>query len=438
MSAQSPSEKVDPKQKERIFDRGRRFFIGINSEALRKIYKHIYKHSGPSKNARLPRENKKSMTEYSGSSLALLKTLKRYPHRQNEVLQAWDAADELILEHLNTSFTGIPQSQSRILILGDSFGALGCAFAQNSESGISVTSYTDSYVAAEGARRNSLGNVQPLSALSEIQGLYDFVLLKIPKNLSYLEDLLTSVSRHLKPGGALICGLMVKHQTPAVFDLIARFIGPTRTSLAQKKARLIFAEKIQPEVASRYPIQVKIEGFEQTFTHHSNLFSREKLDIGTRFFLEHLPTGSFETILDLGCANGILGIAAKKRCPDARVLFSDDSRMATLSAEENFKKFFPGAVGGADFIWTNCFEKQKPDSVDLVLCNPPFHQGTTVGDFIAHQMFRDSHAALKKGGLLRVIGNGHLHYPKTLERIFGASHVVAKSPKFTIIDAIKT
>jgi len=377
------------------------------------------------------------MADLTRSHFILSKSLKRYPHRNHEVLQAWDAADELILEHLNTSLSEVFQPQSRILILGDSFGALSCALSQNSEWGGIVTSYTDSFVAAEGARRNSHGQVQPLSTLTDIQGHYDLVLLKLPKNLSFLEDLLATISRHLRPGGSLVCGVMVKHQTPAIFDLIARFIGPTRTSLAQKKARLIFSELSKPGAQSRFPLQVHIEGFKAPFTHHSNLFSRERLDIGTRFFLEHLPQGKFETILDLGCANGIVGIAAKIRHPQALILFSDDSRMALLSAEKNFRTYFPNSDGDATFIWTNCFENQPSESVDLILCNPPFHQGTTVGDFIAHQMFKDSYKALKKGGLIRVIGNGHLHYPKTLERIFGSSRIVARSPKFTVVEAQK-
>jgi 16S rRNA G1207 methylase RsmC len=363
--------------------------------------------------------------------------LKRYPHRQNEVLQAWDAADELIIEHLNASWGEQLRPQSRILILGDGFGALGCTLTQDSELNLSVTSYTDSFVAAEAARRNSHGNIQAVSSLSEIEGLYDIVLLKIPKSIAFLEDLLATVSRHLKPGGTLVCGVMVKYQTPAVFERIAHFIGPTRTSLAQKKARLIFSELTKPAAASPFPTQVPIEGFEHAFTHHSNLFSREKLDIGTRLFLDHLPSGHFETILDLGCANGVLGIAAKKKFPGAKILFSDDSRMALLSAQESFRRYFPHATQEAEFIWTNCFENQPPESVDLILCNPPFHQGTTVGDFIARQMFRDAYKALKKGGRLRVIGNGHLHYPKTLERIFGASQVIARSPKFTVVEAQK-
>jgi 16S rRNA G1207 methylase RsmC len=231
---------------------------------------------------------------------------------------------------------------------------------------------------------------------------------------------------------------MIKHQANSSFDLLNKYIGETSTSLAKKKARLIFANFQRKPVSSPYPLSVKLEGFKLPFTHHSNLFSREKLDIGTRFFLEHIPQGDFKTILDLGCANGIIGIAAKQTHPSAKILFSDESQMAIQSAGANFKTYFPAAKPEeAEFYWTHCFEDGKPGSIDLVLCNPHFHQGNTMGDFIAWQMFTDSHRALAPGGMIRVIGNTHLKYPQTLKKIFGNYETVATNGKFTIVDAYK-
>jgi 16S rRNA G1207 methylase RsmC len=81
-------------------------------------------------------------------------------------------------------------------------------------------------------------------------------------------------------------------------------------NLQKEKARLVFAQFEKQESKSLYPKQVLIEGFDKPFTHHSNLFSREGLDIGTRFFLQHIPKSDFKSIIDLGCANGIVGTYA--------------------------------------------------------------------------------------------------------------------------------
>jgi 16S rRNA G1207 methylase RsmC len=230
---------------------------------------------------------------------------------------------------------------------------------------------------------------------------------------------------------------MLKHQADASFELLAKRIGPTTTSLAQKKARLIFAKPEREPSPCPSPIEVAVDSFEHPMRNLSNLFSRERLDIGTRFFLDHIPVGPFRDILDLGCGNGILGIAAKRRNPTARVQFSDDSRMAIESARENYQAFFPDRPDDARFHWTHCFEDGEPNSLDLVLCNPPFHQGTTVDDSVAWRMFKDAHRALRPGGTLRVIGNSSLRHSDRLKKVFGNCHTVATNAKFTITDSIK-
>lgn len=364
----------------------------------------------------------------TGPNLLLLSemNLRRYPARSGDSLQAWDAADELVVEHATT----LGLAGKKILVVGDTYGAISCALAEYSPS-----SYTDSFLAAEGIAMNSGGRLRATSRFEELIGPYDLVLLRVPKNLSFLEDTLARLGAIVRPGTPLVAAYMIKHQANSAFDLIAKYFGETRTSLAKKKARLIFAEFSREPVASPYPLSLSVAGFEKPFVNHSNVFSREKLDLGTRFFIEHLPRGDFRTILDLGCGNGIVGIAAKLRNPGANLVFTDESRMAVLSAEANHLAFFPGA--SAEFHWTNSFEKGASGSVDLALCNPPFHQGNTVGDFVAREMFRDAHRVLSPGGTLRVIGNSHLHYPEILRRLFGDAKIVAKNPKFTVVETRK-
>ena len=361
----------------------------------------------------------------SVNPLGIPSELKRYPYSKKDLLKAWDSADELLLEHLSR----MELREKRILILGDQFGALSCALE-----GLNVTSYSDSYVSHRGIALNSQGRLTLLNDLSALSGLYDLVLIRIPKNMSFFEDQLCCLSQHLHRQSQIVCGYMVKHQTNTSFELLDKLIGPTRTSLAKKKARLIFVEFQRNPVESHYPLRVPIPNFEVPFVNHSNLFSRERLDIGTRFLLEYIPQGGFKSILDLGCANGIIGIAAKRMNPAARIIFSDDSNMAIQSARANYRNYFPDE---AQFLWTNCFERQAAASVDLVICNPPFHQGTTLGDSTARQMFADARHALVPGGLLRVIGNQHLQYPTTLKRIFGNNAIVDRNQKFVIVDAFK-
>ncbi len=356
--------------------------------------------------------------------------LERYPVRARELLQAWDSADELILEHLSTQ----ELSGKRILILNDSFGALSAAL-QNFD----ITSYSDSFVSSQALKQNTSGKIRSIHLLSELEGTYDWVLIRIPKNLSFFEDELCHLSAHLNTESKIVCGYMLKHQANSSFDLLNKIIGTTTTSLAKKKARLIFCGFDRGLRASPYPLAVSLDGFEKKFINHSNVFSREKLDIGTRFFLDHTTSDILDvhSILDLGCGNGALGIHAHRLNPNTHITFADESSMAIESARANFTAHF-GDAANVHYQWTNSFEDGEIDSQDLVLCNPPFHQGTTVGDFIAHQMFNDAKRVLRKNGRLRVIGNTGLGYPKILANLFGKKpEIVAQNSKFTIVDVFR-
>jgi 16S rRNA G1207 methylase RsmC len=356
--------------------------------------------------------------------------LKRYPENKDPNLRAWDAADELILSELN-SFS---LTDSKILLINDSFGALATTLSE-----FNIQSYSDSYIShratLENLQSNDLSQLQLYKDLDDLKDKYDLIIIKLPKNLSYLEDILALINPLMSDGAQLICGGMIKHMPKGAFDLIQKYIGETSTSLAKKKARLIFAKRERHIQASPFPNQLKVEGLEDTLTNHSNLFSSEKLDIGTRFFLQNIPNNLTGNILDLGCANGVIGIKAKLLNPSAHIIFADESYMAIKSAKENFKKFFEGSE--ASYIWSNCYEDSDLDKVDTVLCNPPFHQGNTVGDFIAWQMFHDALHALNPGGLLRVIGNRHLGYHVKMKKIFKNSELINQNKKFVIIDSHK-
>lgn len=170
--------------------------------------------------------------------------------------------------------------------------------------------------------------------------------------------------------------------------------------------------------------------------NHANLFCREGLDIGTRAFLPHLPKSlAARRVADLGCGNGVLGIAHALANPQDELTLVDESYMAVQSAAENWRAALgecPVTIRAGDGL-----AEQAPESLDLVLCNPPFHQQQVVGDFLAWRMFTQARAALVTGGELWIVGNRHLGYHGKLKRLFRGVEQVAATPKFVILKAIK-
>lgn len=364
--------------------------------------------------------------------------LSRWPRRSSDPLRAWDAADEYLLDQLVQG--GALVEGVRPLLLNDACGALAAALVD-----FSPVSVSDSWTSQQATRANFEANKLDLGAVTLLDSLATLptglkpVVIKIPKSHALLEQQLHRIRAVMKPGDALLAGGMAKHIHTSTLALFERIIGPTNTSLARKKARLVFAEFEEnlkvPE--DPYPLTCSLDELGITVLNHANVFSREKLDIGTRFFLQHLPSlKPGAQVVDLGCGNGLLGVMAARTYADASVLFVDESHMAVASARANVESLVEGD-DRCEFRVSYCLDGVHSESADVVLNNPPFHQQHAVGDEVAWKMFTESLRVLREGGELYVVGNRHLGYHNKLKRLFGQCETVASNQKFVILKAIK-
>ncbi len=363
--------------------------------------------------------------------------LQRLPKRKNEKLRAWDAADEYLLQHVFENFS--LSATDKTLILNDSFGALAIALHA-----ISPISISDSFLSQQATRFNLIANNLPEDCLQLRNSLdwsnhpVDMVLIKVPKTLALLEDQLIRLQPLLTGKTKIIAAGMVRAMPVSVWKLMEQYIGVTRPSLARKKARLIFVSvnSQQKRAENPYPVYYQLENTDYQICNFANVFSRDSLDIGTRFLLQHLPKNTAaNTIVDLGCGNGILGLMLASNHASAQIYFVDESYMAVASAKETFQSAFTERQ--ATFCVADGLSGFDSKTMDLIVCNPPFHQQNIVGNQIALMMFKQSHRVLRSEGELWVIGNRHLGYHIELKKIFSSCEVIASNDKFVIWRMIK-
>ncbi len=367
--------------------------------------------------------------------------LTRFPEDPRDRLRAWDASDEYLLAHLAEQ--DVPLSGT-VVVVGDHWGALVTALAAHRP-----TQITDSWLAQEATRANLArhgvepGAVRLLTTQDPPPDRVDVLLVRVPKSLALLEDQLLRLAPAVHEGTVVVGTGMVREIHTSTLELFERILGPTRTSLARRKARLILCtpEPSAERSANPWPYTYTLPdgvgtASGSTVVNHAGVFCADRLDIGTRFFLAHLPGGRGpRRVVDLGCGNGVVGTAVALANPEAEVLFVDESFQAVASAEATFKA--NGVPGHAEFRVGDGMAGVPDGSVDLVLNNPPFHSHQATTDATAWRMFTGARRALRPGGELWVVGNRHLGYHVKLRRLFGNSEVVASDPKFVVLRAVR-
>ncbi|VTR55044.1 Ribosomal RNA large subunit methyltransferase G [Serratia fonticola] len=166
--------------------------------------------------------------------------LERYPQQEEATqLQAWEAADEYLLQQLENVDIG----ERPVLIFNDNFGTLACALH-----GYKPYSISDSYMSQLATRHNlklnelDVEQVTLQDSLAELPANPAVVLIRIPKALALLEQQLRALRDVVAPDTLIVAGAKARDVHTSTMQVFERVLGPTRTSLAWKKARLIYCQ----------------------------------------------------------------------------------------------------------------------------------------------------------------------------------------------------
>jgi len=361
--------------------------------------------------------------------------LKRFPETDDvNPLQAWEAADEYLLQQLDETEISGP-----VLIFNDAFGALACALVDHTPFSIG-DSYLSELATRENLRHNELdeGSVTFLDSTAAYPAAPGVVLIKIPKTLALLEQQLRALRQVVTPETRIIAGTKARDIHNSTLELFEKILGPTTTTLAWKKARLVNCTFNAPALNDvQETLSWTLDGTPWTIHNHANVFSRTGLDIGARFFLQHLPENLEGEIVDLGCGNGVIGLTLLEKNPEAQVVFVDESPMAVASSRLNVETNMPDAQDRCEFMINNALSGVEPYRFNAVFCNPPFHQKHALTDHIAWEMFHHARRCLKTNGELYIVANRHLDYFHKLKKIFGNCATVATNSKFVVLKAVK-
>lgn len=353
--------------------------------------------------------------------------LTRWPPRDDDPLQAWDGADRYLIEALQERGVDGP-----VLVVDDAFGAIGTALAGRCR--VWGDSELGRLALAANVARNERPAVPWIPMTSTPPGDVVAVLGRLPRSGRRLQWIVRQLAAVLEVGTPVIFGAKSKQVQKSAVAAIDAALGPAASTRARHRARLIVAEwdgRAAPTLGAKtWEVEPGL-----VVRAWPGVFGEERLDGGTRLLLPHVPAEVAGTIVDLGCGAGPLGLVAARRSPAATVVFRDASWLAVDSARRAFEQ--AGLANEARFEAADVLDGVPTGTVDVVLCNPPFHQGTTVSRRVAAHMFKESRRVLRGGGRLLVVGNRHLGYHAALKGLFGGVKTVASDRRFVVLEATR-
>lgn len=211
-----------------------------------------------------------------------------------------------------------------------------------------------------------------------------------------------------------------------------RIFGSSKTVSVKGGLRLIASEKTKKIISKEQENSLfKLTFREKNYSFYSStgVFSKKKIDEGTKLLLENLEKIKGKKILDFGCGIGVIGIVLAKENPKAEILLIDSDFTSVELTKKNLEL---NEIKNAKVLLSDGFQKVKR-KFDLIASNPPTHEKR---EFL-EKFVLDSKKFLEKNRKLILVLNKAVFLEKELKEVFGNHKILAEGKEHKVIKAVK-
>lgn len=165
------------------------------------------------------------------------------------------------------------------------------------------------------------------------------------------------------------------------------------------------------------------------FLTSSSVFSKRRIDLGTRVLIEAMILPQSGSVLDIGCGYGAVGITAAKVNPSLHVVMTDVNMRAVRLARQNIDA---NKVANADVRHGNLYEPVEGLHFNCVLSNPPVSAGM---DIVKAIVLGAPNVLAPSGSFQMVIRSkiGVKALPDTFCKAFGNCNVLARESGYRVL-----
>ena len=193
--------------------------------------------------------------------------------------------------------------------------------------------------------------------------------------------------------------------------------------------KMYFAENPDAE-HDIHELNVQLLGQNMTFLTDAGVFSKKMIDYGSQTLLKCLDFHKQESVLDVGCGYGTLGLTLVK-AKEVKATLVDINQRALDLARQNANR---------NQVLATIFQSNIYQNVEgrfhHIISNPPIRAGKQ----IVHEVIAGSHAHLLDGGDLTIVIQKKQGAPSAkakMVEVFGNCEILKKDKGYYILRSRK-
>jgi 16S rRNA (guanine1207-N2)-methyltransferase len=336
------------------------------------------------------------------------------------------------------------EPDDRVLDLGCGTGVIGAVAGLLAPRGY-VTLVDCNVAATACAERtleaNSIANAD-VQVADGVAGLapasFDLILSHLPRGRAVQQELIRGAAWALRPGGRFY---FVASKRVGIKGAVAyarelfRQCGVVRQKKGYHVALTVKPADLQlPLFTDGYVTRtIILDSVETALISKPGVFAWDRLDDGTAALVSAMEISAHDLVLDLGCGTGLVGLAAARRAMGGQVTLVDADVRAVESARRTLEA---NGISNVETLLSDCGSAIRERRFDVVVANPPFHQGVGVDYEVACQFVRDAAQVLDAGGRLFLVANRFLRYGDLIRETFGNVATAYADGRYHVLTAV--
>lgn len=260
---------------------------------------------------------------------------------------------------------------------------------------------------------------------------YDMTLVLMSRHRGASENYLADAVRRTRPGGRIVVAGAKEDGVQSLRKRVAA-LGIETEHLAKYHAQAFwFAQPNDADAVIAAFTQPEATILDR-FATAPGMFSHGEADPGSVFLARYLPKGFTKLAADFGAGWGFLADALYQASPGIEGIDLYEADHAALqTARRNLDAGAPAL--SARYFWHDLAREAVKHRYDLIIMNPPFHEGHAAEPQLGQAMIKTAASALRPGGELLLVANRGLPYEPVLGELFKTSNEVARNARYKVL-----